>query len=121
MDKWEDTVMRDEELNSWHLRQLESRRGIAKEQAEISFKAGYEKGYGTALQFNKPAEDNAFKAGEDKGKQEGKQEEIRLVADWMKENAIVRVPFGDVNNDAPEIMVIAPASAWQAFLKEREK
>jgi len=40
------------------------------------------------------------------------------VVEWVEENKIVRRPFGDINNDAPEIMVIAPESKWQAKLKE---
>ena len=46
---------------------------------------------------------------------------IQKVVDWIEANKIVRTPFGDINNHAPEIMVIAPHSDWQAFLKEVER
>ena len=76
---------------------------IAKAQAEISFKAG--KG-------------EEQKSWTNELKQSWKQVGIKEVVEWINQNRIVRAPFGDINNHAPQIMVIAPESKWQAKLKE---
>lgn len=111
MDKWEDTVMNREQIDEAaykynalykggvfeYTRKPDANKCIANKQAKTTWTP-------------------AFKAGKDKGKQEGFDKVVQFVKKF--ETSFISE---EVRKGMTHITFLIPEIQWQAFLKEREK